>query len=83
MTAREAAARARDPLVTALLTLIVNGALYLVTVRDDIRDTRALVREMRCEVAVGFRKPTLPEGCSVNAAALHSNGVTQAGESRP
>lgn len=67
-------------MITALLTLVVQGALYFVTVRDDVRDLKAEMRAVKCEVSVGFKRPILPDGCNLNSALLlDANGVQQAG----
>lgn len=70
---RDVARRSGVPIATAVLTLLVQAVLYLVTVREDIRtvkrdvsDMRKEVQETRCDMAIALRRVSMPEGCVVN-----------------
>lgn len=49
--------------VTFLLGLLVQAVLYSVTVRDDLRDLKRDMAEVRCTVAVFTQAPQLPPNC--------------------
>jgi hypothetical protein len=77
----------KDSLTNALVMLVVQFLLYAVTVRDDVRDLKREFVDVRCEMAVGFRRPILPSGCNLNTAVFvpprESTNVVQSGSVKP
>lgn len=52
-----------NAIVTLLVGLVAQGALYAVTVREDIHELQRDVSELRCQVSVMTQQITLPAGC--------------------